>query len=127
MTPYWFEKPLPASRHTIENTVRLSFWSAGLGGLFVTCLQEHAPYNCSGVWHDATFTMEWMPNSYLTLTMKEPNKELLESFEKVLGHKALAAYRDANNMVVVEWRTSGLRARYGELQTSGVKELEKLS
>ena len=127
MTPYWFEKPLPSSRHTIENMVRLSFWGAGLGGLFVTCLQENAPYRCSGVWHATSFTMDWMPNAYLTLTMKEPNKELLESFERVLGHKAFAAYRDGNNMVVVEWRTSGLKARYSDLEGSGVQELEKLS
>lgn len=127
MTPYWFEKPMPASRHTIESAVRLSFWGAGLGGMFVTCMQENAPYQCNGVWRDFAFTFEWLPNDYLTLTMKEANQELLEVFERVLGHKALAAYRDASNMVVVEWRVRGLKTRFGELQARGAKELEKLS
>ena len=71
--------------------------------------------------------LEWAPKDYLWLRMKQPNQDVLDAFERVLGHKALAAYRNANGEVVVEWCVGDGNARYAELQQTGVKELERLS
>jgi hypothetical protein len=128
MTPYWFTKELPPSRHGIENAIRLSFWAAGFGDLWFTCLDTEPPYRCQGLWRSAEpLTLEWVPKEYLVVKMKQPNQNALGAFERVMGHKAFAAYRDENGEVVVEWRVQGPNARYAELEKSGAKDLERLS
>lgn len=128
MTPYWFAKQLPPSRHGIENALRLAFWAHGFGDSYFTCIEPHPPVRCTGLWK-STFPLqvEWVPMDYLQVTMPEPNKEVLEAFERVLGHRALAAYRNDKNEVVVEWRARNSEARWNELAQSEVKDLERLS
>lgn len=128
MTPYWFSKKLPASRHGIENAIRLAFWAHGFGDSYFTCVNPDTPVHCTGLWK-STFPLdvEWTPGDYFTVTMQEPNKDALEAFERVLGHRALAAYRDVKGNVVVEWRARNVEDRFGELQTGGVTDLERLS
>src|SRR4029077_17124871 len=100
MTPYWFSKKLPASRHGIENALRLAFWSAGVGDTYFTCTNPESPVRCAGLWKSTVpFTVEWVPMEYFKLMLKEPNKDVLEAFERVLGHHALAAYRDGSDIV----------------------------
>ena len=128
MTPYWFSKKLPASRHGIENAIRLAFWAHGFGETYFTCVEPEPPIRCTGLWKSTTaFQVEWTPSDYFLLTMKEPNKDLLEAFERVLGHHALAAYRNAQGDVVVEWRAKNPDERWSELEKSGVTDLERLS
>ncbi len=128
MTPYWFAKKLPASRHGIENAVRLAFWAGGFADMWITCNDAEAPIKCQGLWKSTeSFTMEWVPMDYFLLRMKQPKEEILTAFERVLGHRALVAYREANGEVVVEWRARGAAARYEELERAGAKELERLS
>ncbi len=128
MTPYWFSKKLPASRHGIENAIRLAFWAQGFGDTYFTCTQAEPPVKCAGLWKSTTpVNVEWVPNEYFTITMPEPNKDALEAFERVLRHRALAAYRDAKNQVVVEWRAKNGEQRFSELEKSGVTDLERLS
>jgi hypothetical protein len=128
MTPYWFSKKLPASRHGIENAIRLAFWAHGFGDSYFTCVKADPPVRCTGLWKsNFPLNVEWMPGDYFTVTMKEPNKEALEAFERVLGHRALAAYRNAQGEVVVEWRAKNGEARWNELSQSGVQDLERLS
>jgi hypothetical protein len=128
MTPYWFSKKLPASRHGIENAIRLAFWAQGFGDTYFTCVNPEPPVRCSGLWKGTVqLRVEWVPGEYFMLAMKEPNKDVLEAFERVLGHRALAAYRDAKGDVVVEWRAQKAEARWSELEASGVKDLERLS
>ena len=128
MTPYWFAKTLPASRHGIENAVRLAFWAAGFGDTYFTCTQAEPPIKCQGLWKSAEpINIEWVPMEYFLLKMKEPNKEILEAFERVLGHRALAGYRDGDGQVVVEWRARNVSTRWAELEKSAPKDLERLS
>jgi hypothetical protein len=128
MTPYWFTKELPPTRHGVENAVRLSFWAGGFGDMWVTCINPEPPCKCQGLWHSADpLTLEWVPKQYLLVRMKQPNQDALDAFQRVIGHKALAAYRDENGDVVVEWRVGDANARYSELENSGVKDLERLS
>jgi hypothetical protein len=128
MSPYWFIKELPPSRHGIENAVRLSFWAAGFGDMWFTCTATEAPYKCQGLWRSTEpLTIEWVPKQYLLVKMKQPIQDALDAFERVLGHKALAAYRDENGDVVAEWRVQEAADRYVELEKSGVKDLERLS
>jgi hypothetical protein len=128
MTPYWFTKKLPASRHGIENAVRLAFWAGGFGDTYFTCTQPEPPIKCTGLWRSTEpMDIEWVPKDYIVLRMKQANQDALDAFERVLGHKALAAYRDDQGNVVVEWRVGDGTARYAELQQAGVKELERLS
>lgn len=128
MTPYWFTKQLPPSRHGVENAVRLSFWAAGFGDLWVTCVNPEPPFKCKGLWQSTeALTIEWVPKAYLTVRMKEPNQTVLDAFQRVMGHKAFAAYRDQTGDVVVEWRVTDPDARYADLTKSGVQELERLS
>jgi hypothetical protein len=128
MTPYWFSKKLPASRHGIENAIRLAFWAQGFGDTYFTCVNAEPPIRCTGLWK-STFpvTVEWLPSDYFMVTMPEANKDALEAFERVLGHRALAAYRNAKGEVVVEWRAKNAEERFSELQKSGVTDLERLS
>lgn len=128
MTPYWFSKKLPASRHGIENAIRLAFWAHGFGDSYFTCVKADPPIRCTGLWKsNFPLNVEWMPGDYFTVTMKEPNKEALEAFERVLGHRALAAYRNDKGEVVVEWRAKNAQDRWNELSQSGVQDLERLS
>ncbi len=127
MMPYWFAKQLPASRHGIENAVRLAFWAAGFGDTYFTCTQAEPPIKCTGLWRSAEpIEIEWVPKDYFLLHMKQPNQDVLDAFERVLGHHALAAYRNGNGEVVVEWRVEGEAARYAELQQAGAQDLERL-
>lgn len=128
MTPYWFSKKLPASRHGIENAIRLAFWAQGFGDTYFTCTQPEPPIRCVGLWKSTIpMNVEWAPGDYFTLTVKEPNKDILEAFERVLGHHALAAYRNTTGQVVVEWRAKNPDGRWSELEKSGVTDLERLS
>ncbi len=128
MTPYWFSKKLPASRHGIENAIRLAFWAQGFGDTYFTCTHADAPVKCAGLWKsNFPLHVEWTPNDYFMVTMKEPNKDALEAFERVLSHRALAAYRNAQGDVVIEWRAKNPEERFSELQKSGVTDLERLS
>lgn len=128
MTPYWFSKKLPASRHGIENAIRLAFWARGFGNTYFTCTHAEPPIQCTGLW-ESTFALkvEWMPSDYFTLTMPEPNKDVLEAFERVLGHRATVGYRNAQGEVVVEWRAKNPEARISELEKTGAADLERLS
>lgn len=128
MTPYWFSKKLPASRHGIENALRLAFWAHGFGDSYFTCINPEPPVRCSGLWKSSIpMTIEWTPNDYFQVTMQEPNKDILEAFERVLGHRADVAYRNNKGEIVVEWRVQNPDARVSELEKSGAKDLERLS
>ncbi len=126
MSAQWFSANYPPSRSVIENDLRLAFWQAGFKGMWFSCTKETAPFECQGDWGGAAFSMEWEPQKYLLLKMKAPNQDLLNIFERVLAHKALAAYKNAEDNVVVEWRAQNSAARFQELQTGGVGNLERL-
>ncbi len=128
MTPYWFSKKLPASRHGIENAIRLAFWAQGFGDTYFTCTHAEVPIQCTGVWKTSfPMNVEWTPNEYFKVTMSEPNKDVLEAFERVLGHHANVAYRNDQGRVVIEWRVNNADQRISELEKSSVTDLERLS
>lgn len=122
----WFFTEYSPSRSVIENDLRLSFWKAGFGKMFFSCTKDTVPYECRGEWGDIDFNIEWEPKNYLLLKMKAPDQKLLEAFERVLKHKAFAAYKSGNGSIVVEWRARNSNARFQELQTSGVSDLQRL-
>lgn len=125
MSTTWFFKQYPPARSVIENDLRLTFWKAGLAAIWFTCTKETAPFECQGLWGEEEFALEWEPQNYLLLKMRAPNKDLLTAFERVLKHKALAAYR-RDGTVVVEWRVQNADARFAELKADGVSDLERL-
>ncbi len=128
MIPYWFGLKLPASRHGIENAVRLALWANGFGDSYITCIDPEPPVKCEGLWRSTEpFSIEWVPMDYFLLKLKEPNREVLQAFERALQHRALAAYRDPSGTVVVEWRAREPEARWQELEQSKPQDLEKLS
>ncbi len=127
MTPYWFSKQLPASRHAIENAVRLAFWGAGFGDTYFTCTEAQPPIKCIGTWRGThPFSLEWVPMDYFICRMDQADNDAFEAFERILGHHATVAYRDTNGEAVVEWRVRDSDKRYAELEQAGVKDLEKL-
>lgn len=125
MARTWFFKPYPPARFVIENDLRLTFWHAGAGSMWFTCTKETTPFECEGSWGEEKFALEWEPQNYLLLKMRAPNKDLLTTFERVLKHPALAAYR-RDGTVIVEWRVQNADARFAELKASGVADLERL-
>ncbi len=127
MATGWFFTQFPPSRFAIEAELRNSFWHSGYGHIWFTCIRDEPPYACLGLWNDREFHIEWEPKDCLTLTMPEPNDHLLTAFEKVLGHRALAAYKNGEGKVVVEWRVRDGDKRFQELEGSGVQELERLN
>jgi len=126
MSTNWFFSSLPASRHGIENELRLAFWKAGYAEMWFSCTKEEPPYQCDGHWHDQDFAIEWEPTNFLLLKMKQADQELLDAFQRMLKHKALAAYKNGGGSVVVEWRVKDADARFQELQSGGAGELERL-
>ncbi len=127
MTPYWFAKQLPPSRHAIENAVRLAFWGLGFGDTYFTCVQPEPPIRCIGTWRSThPLEIEWVPLDYFILRMNEADNDAFDAFEQVLGHHATVAFRDGDK-VIVEWRVKDGQARYAELEQAGVKDLQKLS
>ena len=126
MSSNWFFTQFPPSRHGIENELRLAFWKAGYGQMWFSCTKDAPPFEVDGHWHDKNFTVEWQPKDILRLQMKEASEELLDVFQRMLKHKALAAYKNEGGNVVVEWRVKDADTRFQELQSSGVSELERL-
>ena len=126
MSANWFFTPYAPARSVIENDLRLTFWKAGLAQMWFTCTKATAPFECLGFWGEAEFSLAWEPKNYLVLKMKVPNQDLLNAFERVLKHKALAAYRNGGGSVVVEWRVKNADARFDELKARGVADLERL-
>ena len=126
MSANWFFTPYAPARSVIENDLRLSFWKAGLARMWLSCTKDTPPFQCVGFWGDEEFSLEWEPKDCLLLKMKAPNQDLLIGFERVLKHKALAAYRNDGGNVVVEWRVKNADARFDELQARGVSDLERL-
>lgn len=127
MIAQWFFATFPPSRSVIESELRQAIWRAGLHDMWVTCTKDQPPYECQGAWHGNEFTLEWEPGNYILLKMGQPNQELLDAFTKMLGHRALAAYKNGDNRVVVEWRMQNPDARFKELQAGGVSDLERLN
>lgn len=126
MTASWLFTNYPASRSVIENDLRLAFWKAGVKGIWVTCIKDTAPFECQADWNGSPFSLEWMPKTYLLLKMKAPNNDLLNIFERMLKHKALAAYKNGGGAVVVEWRVKDANKRFEELKAGSVTALERL-
>jgi hypothetical protein len=126
MSPNWFFAEFPPSSHGIENELRLAFWKAGYGQMWFSCTKDAPPYACEGHWHGKDFSIEWEPKNYLHLEMHEADEDLLDVFQRMLKHKALAAYKNAAGAVVVEWRVKDADARFQELESSGTGELERL-
>ena len=126
MSASWLFKEYPASRSIIENDLRLVFWQAGLKSMWVSCTKETPPFECQADWRGEAFVIEWEPKQYLLLKMKAPNQDLLDAFERILKHRALAAYKNGDGQVVVEWRVGNADARFEELKASGVANLERL-
>jgi len=126
MSANWFFTPYAPARSVIENDLRLSFWEAGLMRMWFTCTKDTPPFECACFWGDEGFSLEWEPKNYLVLKMKAPNQDLLNAFERVLKHKALAAYRNGGGSVVVEWRVKNADARFEQLKARGVADLERL-
>lgn len=126
MNASWLFTTFPPSRHGIENELRLTFWKAGFGQMWFSCTKDQPPYECVGQWRDTRFSLEWKPGSYLLLKMPEADKPLLDAFQRVLKHKALAAYQNGGGGVIVEWRVGDADARFQELQSSTVSQLERL-
>ncbi len=126
MSGSWLFTNYPASRSVIENDLRLVFWKAGVKGIWVTCTKDTAPFECQAEWNGTPFTFAWEPKNYLMLKMKSPNQDVLNVFERLLKHKALAAYKNGGGNVIVEWRVKDANARFDELKTSGVAALERL-
>ena len=127
MKPTWFFAQFPPSRFAIEGQVRSAIWKAGFGNMWISCTREEPPYECKGRWHGKEFTMEWEPANYLLLKLPEPNSEVLDAFERLMKHRALAAYKNGAGEVVVEWRAKNSDARFQELRASGVADLERLN
>ncbi len=127
MSANWFFEHYPPSPSVIENELRLAFWKAGLDEIWFSCTKDTPPYACAGIWHGKQFTQEWDPSTFLLVKMDQPDQALLEAYERLLKHRALAAYRDANGKVVVEWRAKDGAARFQELEASGVRDLERLN
>ncbi len=126
MSAHWLFADFPRSRFAIETELRQTFWKAGWGKVWFTCLQDTPPFECAGSWNDTAFAIEWQPKTYLRLKMPAPNQTLLDAFERVLKHSALAAYKQNDGSVVIEWWINNPDARYRELQSSGVHSLERL-
>ena len=126
MSANWFFTQYAPARSVIENDLRLSFWKAGLARVWFTCTKATSPFECLGFWGDEEFSLEWEPKNYLRLKMNAPNQDLLNAFERVLKHKALAAYRNGGGSVVVEWRVKNADAHFEELKARAVRDLERL-
>ncbi len=118
---------LPASRHTIENALRFEFWRAGFKNVWFTCTQETTPLQAQAAWGENTLNVEWEPSKYLLLKSSQPDQNALNAFAIVLKHKPLAAYKTAEGQVVIEWRIKDGDARFQELQSAGVTELQRLN
>ncbi|MBI5650122.1 MAG: hypothetical protein HZC40_06720 [Chloroflexi bacterium] len=127
MATNFLMQPLANSRHAIENELRSALWRAGFKGMWVSCVQETAPFICQGAWGEKTFTVEWEPKNYLLLKSPSPDQELLNAFQTMLNHHPLAAYKNGGDQVIVEWRVKEPETRYNELHVAGVAELQRLS
>lgn len=125
MSTLWLFTDYPPSRWVIEQDLREKFWFAGFKSMWISCLKNTPPFECVAEWRGVEFSFEWEPKNYLLLKMKTPNQDLLDAFEKMLKHNALAAYKK-DNTVLVEWRVTNAEARLQELQASGVAEFERL-
>ncbi len=126
MSAKWFLVQFPPSCSVIENELRQALWKVGLGNMWLSCIKDEPPYECRGSWRNQEFALEWEPGAYIMVKTPEPNQDLLDAFERMLRRRALAAYRNGDGRVIVEWRAKDANTRWQELEASGVQSLERL-
>ncbi|MFC1730893.1 hypothetical protein ACFL6I_11215 [candidate division KSB1 bacterium] len=85
------------------------------------------PAGCGGKHKGNPFYMSWSPDSFLMVTSKDFDQQLIDAFAKVVDYKPFARYKEpSNGLVTTEWDKTDPEGRYKTLEKEGKLELTRL-
>lgn len=121
----WFYSTPTPRPFFIEERVNHTLWKHRMANVHMTCTHAEAPIRMEGRWaNEMPMVFEWQPGKWFILRMGEESKEIIGVMRQILRFRPSFAYRDANDLFVVEWHTDGGDARWRELQ--GVPQYQAL-
>ncbi len=113
----WFYSTPEPRPYYLEERVNHTLWQNRVQGLYMSCTQATVPIRMEGDWNGNRIVFEWQPGAHFTLRMAEERNELIGAVRQMLlGLRPVLAYRDEEDMHVVEWHTDGGEERWKELQ-----------
>jgi hypothetical protein len=114
----WFYREPEHEPYMITERLNGTFWQARLVEVYWRCVKADAPYKAEGYLTDQLLELDWLPGQWLMLRVPAAldSKNLIQTFNRVLGRKAVLTYHDPNGSQVHEWHMDGGKARWKEIQ-----------
>jgi hypothetical protein len=114
----WFFREPEHEPYMITERLNGTFWQARLVEIYWRCVKADAPYKAEGYLAEQRLELEWTPGQWLMLQMPSDldSKNLVQTFNRVLGRKAVLTYDDPGGHRVFEWHMDGGKARWKEIQ-----------
>ncbi len=97
----------------------------GLDGVIIDPFSVD-PAGCTGKYSGNHFSMSWVKDVLLMLTMEEPSDALVDAFTKVVNYSPFCRYMDKNGLPTVEWAKNDADQRFAELERGSVYALVRI-
>lgn len=84
-------------------------------------------HGCGGAHKGNPFTITWLPDTFLLVTSRGYDPELIDAFSRVVEYKPFARYREPDSgLITTEWDKKDPNLRYQVLLKKGKLELTRL-
>ncbi len=113
---HWFYAERRLSPGAAIENLRHDLWAWGYYNVWLRLIKNDPPYVASGLYGSDKFELEFEPRKYVILRTSKENEWLLKGFTRTLGMKPHFQYQDKQGQFVIEWRMSGLEARWQAMQ-----------
>lgn len=97
----------------------------GLDGVIIDPFSV-CPAGCTGKYSGNHFSISWVKDVLLMLTMEEPSDTLVDAFTKVVNYSPFCRYMDKNGLPTVEWAKNDADQRFAELKRGSVYALVRI-
>lgn len=114
----WFYKEPEHRPYLIGERVNHTFWSNRIAAIHLDCTSAEPPFRMTGEWHTIPVEVEWVPNTYFTLSARaEDNIDLLVvGIKEILGFTPAISYIDPNGRQMIEWHVKDAEQHAREIQ-----------
>lgn len=125
----WFYSNPGHNRGEVNERVRITLWSAGLGSIWVELTEmTQTTYRMDGFHFGTPICLEWEPRKFFSLCCRPDQPALAKHFEYILGIKANFKFVDADEMAHYEWHLADADSRWRALSGNpAFQGLEKLT
>ena len=123
----WFYTNPGTNAGEINERVLNTFWSAGLGNVWLETVQAEAPYRMEGYSSGQAIAITWQPGEQFALSTQTDQPKLTESLSFILGFKPSLKFSDSDKITHYEWRLKNHDERWRELSGNpSYQNLERL-